>query len=416
MRFCLCLMFLCLALIGETLHASTSVRSRFNSDQWLRTSVDSFVRAARAAYENDDAIPAYKRVLKSIRRAILRRKLEEDTEFRTRYQAFLDYIEVVSLETLPDHELGFAVPDKEYFAETRQYVQVPDFLNSQPFLRLVSRAETLEKAKDFLRQVNANRSPSDQLLFFSYRSQHLGTPDNDDSRLRLLIVVPGMVQDGLPEKWVQFGVTDKGKRTRIRNLSVVSAMPSADGVFNSYFKDYFRSFRRDGSITIEGRWELGYGDDSCVRCHKSGVLPIFPEAGSVTPDEQPTVAAVNQRFRTYGSPRFDRYYDESKLGPGLSSGSGDARRKRFGEGFGKTAVGDAMKCSVCHQRQGLGALNWPMNSVIVSSYIKGGQMPFGWKLRESDREELNNKLVEEYFSIDDANPGILKSWLLGRVR
>ena len=416
MRFCLCLMFLCLVLIGETLHASTSIRSRFNPDQWLRASVDSFVRAARAAYENDDAIPAYRKVLKSIRRTMRQQRIDEDANFRARYRTFFDYLDVVSLETLPDHELGFAVSDREYFAETRQYVEVPDFLKSQAFLRLVSRAETLEKAKDFLRQVNANRSPSDQLLFFSYRSQHLGTPDNDDSRLRLLIVVPGNVQDGVPEKWVQFGVTDRGKRALIRNLSVVAAMTSADGLFNSYFKDYFRSLRRDGSTTIKGRWELGYGDDNCVRCHKSGILPIFPERGSVSADEEPTVAAVNQRFRTYGSPRFDRYYDESKLGPGLSSGTGDARKKRFGEDFGKTAVGDAMKCSVCHQRQGLGALNWPMNSVIVSSYIRGGQMPFGWKLQESDREELNGKLVEEYFSIDDANPGILKSWLMGRIR
>jgi hypothetical protein len=416
MRLRLCLMFLCLALAGESLHASTSVRSKFNSDQWVRASVDSFVRAARAAYGNDDAIPAYKKVVRSIRRTIEQRRLSEDTNFRSRYQAFLDYIEVVSLETLPDHELGFAVPDKEYFDETRQYVEVPDFLKSQPFLRLVSRAETLEKAKDFLRQLNATREPSQQLLFFSYRSQHLGTPDNDDSRLRLLIVVPGNVQRGVPEKWVQFGVTDPGKRTRIRNLSVVSAMPTSDGVFNSYFKDYFRSFRRDGSITINGRWELGYGDDSCVRCHKSGVLPIFPQTGSVSTNEKPIVEVVNQRFRTYGSPRFDRYYDDSKLGPGLSSATWEVRTKRFGEDFGKTAVGDAMKCSVCHQRQNLGALNWPMNSVIVSSYIKGGQMPFGWKLQESDREELNDKLVEEYFSVDDANPGILKSWLLSSTR
>jgi hypothetical protein len=416
MRLRLCLVFLCLALIGESLHASTSVRSRFNPDRWVRSSVDSFVRAARAAYEDDDAIPAYKKVLRSIRRTVRQRRLDEDTTFRARYQAFLEYLDVVSLETLPDHELGFSVPDRQYFAETRQYVEIPEFLKSQVFLRLVSRSETLEKAKSRLRQLNASRAPSDQLLFFSYRSQHLGTPDNDDSRLRLLIVVPGNEEAGVPEKWVQFGVTDSGKRTRIRNLSVVSALPSPDGVFNSYFKDYFRSFRRDGSVSINGRWELGYGDDSCIRCHKSGVLPIFPEEGSVSSEEKPIVAAVNRRFRTYGSPRFDRYYDESKLGPGLSSATWDVRTKRFGEEFWKTAVGDAMKCSVCHQRQNLGALNWPMNSVIVSSYIKGGQMPFGWKLQECDREQLNNKLAEEYFSIDDANPGILKSWLLGSPR
>jgi hypothetical protein len=157
MRLRLCLMFLCLALAGESLHASTSVRSKFNSDQWVRASVDSFVRAARAAYGNDDAIPAYKKVVRSIRRTIEQRRLSEDTNFRSRYQAFLDYIEVVSLETLPDHELGFAVPDKEYFDETRQYVEVPDFLKSQPFLRLVriscgssTRLESLPSSCSFL--------------------------------------------------------------------------------------------------------------------------------------------------------------------------------------------------------------------------------------------------------------------------
>jgi hypothetical protein len=416
MRFRVCLILLFLALVGEVPHASTSVHTKFNPDQWARSSINSLILAARAAYEDDDALPAYKKVLRSIRRTLRQHRLNEDESFRNQYRTFIDYFEVVSLEVMPDHELGFAVPDQQYFAETRQYVEVPEFLRSQTFLRWVGRSETLDRAKKLLRDLNTTRGPSDQLLFFSYRSQHLGTPDNDDSRLRLLIVVPGNVQDGVPEKWVQFGVTDPGARTRIRNLSVVSAMPLPDGIFNSYFKDYFRSIRRDGSISIKGRWELGYGDDSCVRCHKSGVLPIFPEEGSVSPDEKAMVEAVNQRFRTYGSPRFDRYYDESKLGPGLSSVKWGVRSKRFGEEFEGTSVNGAMKCNVCHQREGLGALNWPMNSVIVSSYVKGGKMPFGWKLDESDREELNNKLVEEYFSIDDANPGILKSWLLGNSK
>jgi len=409
MRSRICLILVFLALVGEVPHASTS---RFNSDQWVRTSVNSFVRAARAAYENDDAIPAYKKVLRSINRTIRLKRLSENENFRSRYRVFSEYFEVVGLEALPDHELGFSVPDQEYFAETRRYVEVPEFLKTQTFLRWVSRSETLDKAKNLLRQINTTRAPSDQLLFFSYRSQHLGTPDNDDSRLRLLIVVPGNSAEGAAEKWVQFGVTDPGARTRIRNLSVVSAIPSPNGEFNSYFKDYYRNYRRNGSISIKGRWELGYGDDSCVRCHKSGVLPIFPEDGSVSPEEKSIVEAVNQRFRTYGSPRFDRYYDDSKLGPGLSSVAGEIRSKRFGEHFKDTSVSGAMRCNLCHQRQGLGALNWPMNSVIVSSYIKGGKMPFGWKLDEADRDALNNKLVEEYFSVDDANPGILKSWLL----
>jgi hypothetical protein len=295
-------------------------------------------------------------------------------------------------------------------------VEIPEFLMAQNFLRSVSRYETLHRAKSFLRRLNLSREPSDQLVFFSYKSQHLGTPDNDDSFVRLLIVVPGNAEMGVPEKWVQFGVTDPKVRTRTRNVSVVSAIVGSDGTFNTYFKDYFRTYRRDGSISMKGRWELGYGDDNCARCHKSGILPIFPEAGSVSPSEQQAVLAVNQRFLTYGSPRFDKYLDESKFGPGLSSAKWEARRKRFGDGFDQTDVGRAMSCNTCHRPERLGSLNWPMDQAMISSYIKGGQMPFGYKLQDSKREELYERLIQEYFATDDANPGILKSWLLGRLR
>jgi hypothetical protein len=231
-----------------------------------------------------------------------------------------------------------------------------------------------------------------------------------------LIVVPGSAATGVPEKWVQFGVTDPKARIRIRNVSVVSAVAGSDGTFNTYFKDYFRTYRRKGPITIKGRWELGYGDDNCVRCHKSGILPIFPEEGSVSPGELQAVSAVNERFQTYGSPRFDRYLDQNKFGPGLGSASREARDRRFGEGFGGTDVGRAMACAACHQREQLGALSWPLDPVVINSYINGGQMPFGRKLEESRRDELHEKLIEEYFATDEANPGILKSWLLGKSR
>jgi hypothetical protein len=370
--------------------------------------------AARAAYEDDEAIPAYKRVLDSIATTIRRRKLFEDEGFAGRYREFLEYIQAASLDGQPGHDLGFIVPDRQYFAETRQYVQIPEFLMAQSFLKYVSRYETLDRAKAFLRQLNSTRQPSDQLLFFSYRSQHLGAPDNEDSYWRLLIVVPGKPDAGVPEKWVQFGVTDPGARTRVRNVSVVSAISQPDGTFNTYFKDSYRTYRRDGSISIKGRWELGHGDDNCARCHKSGIIPIFPEEGSVSPSEQPAVLAVNQRFLTYGSPRFDKYLDGRRLGPGLGSASREQRNQRFGEGFGGTVVGRAMSCSTCHQHESMAALNWPMDHVVISSYIKGGQMPLGNKLNVSERDELCEKLIDEYFATDDVNPGILKSWLLGR--
>lgn len=411
MRLRLAAILLCLITVGEFHHVSPSARLKFDADAWVREKVNALVFAARAAYESDDALPAYRKVLNSIVITIRLRKLGDDASFASRYREFVDYVQSASLAGLPDHELGFEVPDKQYFEQTGQYVQIPDFLLTPSFLRSVSRYETLDRAKAFLRELNNTREPSNQLLFLSYTSRHLGTPDNDDSFVRLLIVVQGN-----PDKWIQFGVTDPKARVRIRNVSVVSAIPNSDGTFNTYFKDYFRTFRRNGSISIKGRWELGYGDDNCARCHKSGILPIFPEPGSVTPSEQPALQAVNQRFLSYGSPRFDKYLDQSKLGPGLGSATPEDRNRRFGAGFSETRVGKAMVCAGCHNTQRLGPLNWPMEPVLISSYIKGGRMPFGQELTESERNELHGKLVDEYFAVADGNPGILKSWLLGNLR
>src|SRR6185295_2480714 len=407
---------LCIALVASSRPVSTSAKFKFDSETWVRLKVDALVQAARAAYESDDALPAYERVLKSIARTIRRRKLADDEAFAARYPHFVEYIREASFDQLPGHELGFSVSDKQYFDETRQYVQIPEFLLNRSFLHSVARFETLDRAKTYLRQLNSAREPSDQLLFFSYKSRHLGTPDNDDSFLRLLIVVPGNAETKVPEKWVQFGVTDPRTRTRIRNVSVVSAIPGSDGTFNTYFKDYFRTYRRDGSIRLKGRWELGYGDDNCVRCHKSGVLPVFPEVGSVSANEMQTMTEVNQRMLSYGSPRFDKYLDPGKFGPGLGSAETEARDKRFGKGFSETDLGQAMSCATCHQSGRLGALNWPVDPVVIKSYLKQGQMPFGRKLDASRRDELHQRLIEEYFATNEANPGTLKAWLLGKIR
>ncbi|MBV9211632.1 MAG: hypothetical protein JOZ52_13420 [Acidobacteria bacterium] len=388
----------CLLLAINTAHASPlCARVKAQPDAWVTLKVDALVAAAHAAYEKDEALPAYQRTLRNITNTLSQCKLKDDADFVSRHKEFVEYVEAAALDGQPDHELGFKVTDKQYFEETRALVQIPDFLLTQNFLRNVSRDETLEQAKAYLRELNSKRDADEQLIFFSYISRHLGTPDNDDSFERLLIVVPGDDARGVPEKWVQFGVTDRGVRVPTRNVSVVSAVAGEDGTYNAYFKDFYRTYRRDGAISLAGRWELGYGDDNCVQCHKSGVLPIFPEAGSVSRDELASVAEVNKLFLTYGSPRFENYLDESKFGPGLGSSS------------------NAMSCAACHQAQGLGSLSWPMDRVLISSYVKGGQMPLGSDLKEGERADLYEGLIREYFATESAHPGILKSWLLGKL-
>jgi len=378
--------------------------------------VDALVRAARAAYEDDEVEPAYDSLLGRLAGTLQRCGLTGDTGFVERHREFVEYVKEAAYVALPNHKLGFAVPDRQYFAETRAYVGLPDFLTDAGFVRAASRAETLARAKSYLRLLNSRRPPAEQLLFFSYRSRHLGTPDNQDSYLRLLVVVPGDAGRNQPEKWVQFGVTDPGARMRVRNVSVVSTVARADGTSDVYFKDYYRTYRRDGSIPIAGRWELGYGDDNCVQCHKSGVLPVFPMESSVSAEERETVEEVNRRFRGYGPPRFGGYLDASKFGPGLGAATGEDRAGRFGAVFRDSAVGRAMTCAACHRQDYIGALNWPMNRVVISSYVRGGMMPRGYELRAPERAALYEKLIREYFDDDDARPGILKSWRRGRLR
>lgn len=409
----LCIGAACLLAAATPAHASPCARVKEQPEAWVALKVDALVLAAHRAYENDRAITAYSRVLDGITGTIRRCKLSEDKNFITRYRAFVDYVEALSLDRDPDHELGFIVSDEQYFKETRQFVQIPEFLLDQTFLRSVSRYETLGRAKAYLRQLNAKRDISDQLIFFSYMSRHLGTPDNDQSYGRLLVVVPGNAAKGSPDKWVQFGVPDPGARARVRNVSVVSAVTGAGGTFNAYFKDFYRTYGRDGRIKIDGRWELGEGDDNCAQCHKSGILPIFPVRGTVSPAEQQALLAVNERFLTYGSPRFGNYLDQKRFGPGLSSASLDDRKRRFGPRFEGSLAASAMVCSSCHNPERLGSLNWPMDEVLISSYVNGGQMPIGHQLKAADRRDVYTKLIREYFAIDKANPGILKSWLLG---
>jgi hypothetical protein len=373
-------------------------------DVWVGGQVNALVLAAQAWYGRDSAERGYDRVIDGIISTVTKCGLTKDPNLRDRYPEFLDFVTTLALARRPDHELGFTVTDETYFAETRPYVEIPAFLLTPAFLRAVSRYETLPQAKAMLRQLNATRPPNDQLIFFSYESRHLGTPDNPNSFRRLLIIVPGNTDQRIPEQWVQFGVTDPGARPRVRNVSVVAAVPAPDATTNVYFKDYFRTYDRTGAITIKGRWELGGGDDNCASCHKSGILPIFPVAGSVTRDELPLVERVNERFLNYARPRFDKYLDATKLGPGLGSNALRLSAKQ------------SVECAECHHPNKLGSLNWPMDRTIISSYIKGGQMPFGFELTSIERARLYRRLVQDYFAIDDAKPGILKSWLLGKNR
>jgi len=389
--------------IAHAAIASPCAKTQTEQDAWVHRSVDVLIAKAHAAYEEESAERVYLKVLAHIAGTLKQCKLTDDLSFTSRYPEFVEYIRVLSLDQKPDHQLGFEVSDRVYFQQTRQFVSIPDFLLKPELLEAVRHFETLGKAKEILRELNSNRAKDEQLLFFSFESRHLGTPDNDDSYKRLLIVVPGNPAQNIPEKWVQFGIADPHARVPVRNMSVVAVVHGPDNTSNTYFKDYFRTYRSNRPVTVTGRWELGEGDDNCIKCHKSGVLPIFPVDGSVSEDEKAIVNLVNKRFLNYVAPRFGGYIDPSKFGPGLGSAHTILNQSR---------TASNTNCSSCHQPSGLGSLNWPMDSVLISSFVEGGQMPLGSHLKALESTQLYEQLINDYFSIDPKQPGILKGWLL----
>jgi hypothetical protein len=406
---CVTVMFLSVSLTSANDSLAPCPRTPEQSSAWINRAVDSLVRSAYAAFQDERAQDRHQRVVDGIAKEIQRCGLG-DADISKHYPEFVQYVKLLSRAGRDDHQLGFEVTDRQYFAETSRYTTIPEFLLTPDFLRLVSGYENLARAKSVLRDLNKSRAPNEQLLFFSYASRHLGTPDNPDSYRRLLIIVPGDSANGIPEKWVQFGIADPRRPRTVRNVSVVAVMLGKTDGANTYFKDYFRTYRRNGTITIKGRLEEDDSDDPCVTCHKSGVLPIFPVAGSVSREEQDVLERVNERFRGYGVARFGRYIDLAKFGPGLGSSPVYSQSMSLTDRF-KTR-----SCTSCHNANGLGTLNWPMDGTLINSFVTGGKMPLNAKLSSVQRNQLYRQLVGEYFAIEKTQPGILQSWLLGKMR
>src|ERR1700674_2699246 len=126
MSFRLIATVVCLLVVGRVGLAVPCARAKSQPDSWATTKVNALVQAARAAYEDDKAKPAYDRVIKAIADTLRQCRLSEDEGFIKRHRRFVEYIKLASVAQLPDHELGFMVPDKQYFQETRQYVQIPE--------------------------------------------------------------------------------------------------------------------------------------------------------------------------------------------------------------------------------------------------------------------------------------------------
>ena len=330
------------------------------------------------------------------------------------------YVNALSLRTAKHYLSGYRISDASYHQKADRMTDIPAELQSPSLLENVTTFGGLSLAKGYLEGLNRAKSDDRKLIFFSYKSQHLGTPDNDKAFGRLLVVVPGN-----PEKWIQYGVPEFPRQS-VKNVSVVAVEKTADGKQNVYFKDRALIRNSDGRLVPKGRFELGVGADACMDCHKSGVNPIFPAPGSVSADELSLIDEVNQRLHTYLPPSFDGNYDPGWFGPGVGTSrpgaSSDVLNQRVRQALRKhgepasnaqvVSLAKNVTCAQCHQPRFLEPLNAPLNAKLLNSYVVGGKMPPGAGLTFPERQALVDVIVDDYFSSELPENGVLMDWLL----
>ena len=108
--------------------ATPCPRTPQQSTTWINRAVEDLVRSAYAAFRSESAQTRHQRVVDGLADTIQRCRLAADAGLSPRYAEFFAYVKLLSVGGKNDHELGFEIPDKDYFAETSQYTTIPDFL------------------------------------------------------------------------------------------------------------------------------------------------------------------------------------------------------------------------------------------------------------------------------------------------
>src|ERR1041385_7056605 len=95
LSICVCLLLTTVTASAKSLSCS-AIKS--DSDAWITARVNALVRTARAAYETEDNLPPYYRVLDGITRTMRRCKLSGDAAFTNRHREFVDYVSTIALD------------------------------------------------------------------------------------------------------------------------------------------------------------------------------------------------------------------------------------------------------------------------------------------------------------------------------
>src|SRR5204862_7202231 len=94
-----------LLLSVKTAIAAPCVQVRVNPELWVTRSVNTLIRNAKLAFDDEKGLPAYHRTVKGLASTINQCRLNENSAFSNRYPEFLKYVAVLALIQRTDHEL-----------------------------------------------------------------------------------------------------------------------------------------------------------------------------------------------------------------------------------------------------------------------------------------------------------------------
>ena len=342
-----------------------------------------------------------------------------------------------------DHRLGLDVSDRRYYEESRDHLAFPELLRSEAFLQAMADPRRNREAWEMIERHNSSLPERQKWLMLPYRARFVFSVDRTTYG-RMLVLIPNEVRgSSVVDTWLNYAIAlpDQDPPPQAMSVSMIVIERGTDpgSEARAYFMDFLRV--RDpltGRIRLEPTVNLAPSpSQNCYDCHKSSIIPIFPEAeyrflptGRLETVAESRAADFNRRIRGYGKAPMG-HQDRGAYGPCI----GEPGLTRTDD-FIRSAAGDpdladasiakirsAMGCASCHDA--FAPLNFvepvetdretrsmKLKKGLAQTFVEEGRMPPGNDLNSRERRALWKALSKEYLDLPTGR-GTFVDWLRG---
>ncbi|MCX6106832.1 MAG: hypothetical protein NTY08_13480 [Proteobacteria bacterium] len=319
-----------------------------------------------------------------------------------------------------NHSLALGISDSDYLSllDSKGLGSLPSAFRHEDFLRRLDAAPDGEFAA--IAHDMERIGPKGTMAFY-YRSKHLPSVDDAAVNGRIMLYIPGSKVD----IFSQFSV-GRGKLNQLPNsISVISVvkLDSAGHKFDRpkvFFNDLWRI--RGRKVVVLNRLTATKRMENCYGCHKSPLIPIYPEARTFDlSNDSGRLTSVNEIMSRFANAEHFSI-DTEAYGPPM----GVERLESLpckGWGSGDLASEETVRCGDCHNGEVRGKLNFPsglsiqlpFETSLVHAFVVGyGLMPPIFQDQPlQQREDIFKCLIEDYYGdFSDPKTGRFNQWLL----